>query len=1221
MTTPDAGSPVAATTFAENRQKITVSSEDYATEKGNLSIDGDYYFKINNVSYKKVTVSDGTAGEGTSSTKDAWDAASSNYKKTVTDDAAFATEKGKLSTDGDYYFKITSSSVTYKKVTRYNGGKTEDNSDVSEWTDGEQYNFNVKLNALSPGTQIIVNDDVDHTYTYKVINNAKKLAVEGTQTKAEAITNGYAPYLPEEAQTPLLDDEKDYQYYGSATESSGTYTMVDATKLFTLCGLYDDEVYVRYSDYDAETTPYLVPNKRNATGGTVARAEGSNDVAMNISGGLPYNIIWETDNMMSTTTEDATTITDGGARGLSGEKKYVWYFEGDDPYALKIRHKESSNYVDGTSTLVASAASAKEFMLLKKSGYDYGILQVTGVTGADAGKKLTGYGGELTANASTDPTKFIIFGLSVHDLIYHLIIAKTCPDKDNPQSGEYVDIPFMESESGTPTTKRIYGTTQRDLTTTTTVTGDTYQLGTTLSWGNPATSHTYSHDAGTVSIGDVLEIPSVFYRPNCTFEYYIEGVYDYNKDTGATTANASLNAKYKGLNLKNLMSDAALIDKTVVVNIVYQFDQSVATNTGLGFVTSVDKNLWYTMETIESGTPHLARYTSTGGLNTAAGRELHYTNDFLWTPLGDVYGFYMYNRYAKKNLVSDNVMTTSVLADGTAVTMDTKSANSIYELIAGAEEGTFRFHPVANNSGTRVYVTKDSDGSLKLASTSPSEWAYGLDLALMQPYYLGAGNVGGLNAAGVTAYEDAMAAEPFKIYDVQTVVYNDANIVHFTPGYYRLHSQPGVAGISPVRYASGYLHDIEKTVVSGGIPMHFYSKQGVLTSFGEEGLKNGYTVTNATQGDIPIAPTENDPSTIFYVTGYLDKDNNTISNVTMSTQGLNVIGNKMGTETATTYRMIDIGGGVVVLVNPNDGNKYFNYNQTSDIYDLKYSVADGARIDDVKWCMEPANNLGLKVTMNNGGDNYYYATFYAPFDVLLPADDGDKKYYAYVCSEWNDKNMHPAKVEAHSPYAAGKFVPAKTPVIFRTTDTSGSISLTLPTSTPALSPLPCDFIGQYLEQMLAVDADHDVYTFGLPFTSDIEIDRSDGSIDSPGIEQATTGVGFYINANPNKEADESQSLWLRNNRYVQHNKIYYRGTGAGARQDRAPQFVPVIFDDEEDEQELLPDGSQEEMAGDGCIYDLSGRKLVDEQRVKDGTWKNNLTPGVYIMSGKKIIVK
>lgn len=30
---------------------------------------------------------------------------------------------------------------------------------------------------------------------------------------------------------------------------------------------------------------------------------------------------------------------------------------------------------------------------------------------------------------------------------------------------KYVDIPYMESISGTPDTKRIYGTTQRDLTT------------------------------------------------------------------------------------------------------------------------------------------------------------------------------------------------------------------------------------------------------------------------------------------------------------------------------------------------------------------------------------------------------------------------------------------------------------------------------------------------------------------------------------------------------------------------------------------------------------------------------------------------------------------------------------------------------------------------------------------------------------------------------------
>ena len=143
------------------------------------------------------------------------------------------------------------------------------------------------------------------------------------------------------------------------------------------------------------------------------------------------------------------------------------------------------------------------------------------------------------------------------------------------------------------------------------------------------------------------------------------------------------------------------------------------------------------------------------------------------------------------------------------------------------------------------------------------------------------------------------------------------------------------------------------------------------------------------------------------------------------------------------------------------------------------------------------------VTMNNGGDGYYYATFCAPFDVLLP--DGES--YAYVCAEWNTTNVHPTKVPASSPHAAGKFVPAGSPVIFRTTDNSGSITLSLPSSSLSSS-LSSQFTGQYLEQLLAADASHDVYTFGLPFTSEVSINRTDGSITAPLIEQATTGVGF-----------------------------------------------------------------------------------------------------------------
>ncbi len=45
-------------------------------------------------------------------------------------------------------------------------------------------------------------------------------------------------------------------------------------------------------------------------------------------------------------------------------------------------------------------------------------------------------------------------------------------------------------------------------------------------------------------------------------------------------------------------------------------------------------------------------------------------------------------------------------------------------------------------------------------------------------------------------------------------------------------------------------------------------------------------------------------------------------------------------------------------------------------------------------------------------------------------------------------------------------------------------------------------------------------------------------------------------------------LWKRNNLYVLHNKIYYRGpAAAGAREMEmeAPIFVPIIFGDKEEE--------------------------------------------------------
>ena len=1129
-------------------------------------------------------------------------------------------------------------------------------------------------------SQLIVNNDVEHNFEYKVINNAGKLAISATQDNASAGAHQFSPYLPEAAQTPLLNME-DYKYYGFVTvnengtvdTSDDTYTVEENTKLFVLYGLYDDVVYVRYKAYDVDNTSFKVPNKKTIVDSHVARDPSSVDASLNINGELPYNIIWYNDNMMKS--DNDLNIIDGGSHALDGSHEYVWYFTDSDPYALKIEHKKTGGFLyssDG-STCSLNNSNYTPFMLLKKSGYDYGVLQVTGGT-----KTLSGYGNSLVDNGA--PTKFVIFGLSVHDLIYRLIIAKTCElsKKSEATSEQYVDIPYSANNptphdpdyNPTAGTLRVYGSTQRDLTTAVSgVAGDKYQLGETISWGGAA--HTYSHHAGAVSIGDDLTVPNEFNRPNCTFEFYIEGIYS----TDGTTLQTSLDDKYKGLKVDKLMSDAELIDKTVVVNIVYSFNKELATNNGLDFVRSVGQNLWYTYETQGGATPYLAHYTNAWGLQTMDGRNTRYTNDYLWTPLGDVYGFKLYNRYMIKNSDGSNKMMTfigtveesknlAVAEPGTSTEAGTYTqGNEIFELLPpGETDGYFRVHPVVNTKEqTQYFIKRDAlDSNYAKLSTTPSDWTFGLDMALLEPYYDRAGYIGGLTTAvkegtdkpksGKELYEDALHAEPFRITDLQAVVYDDDNIVDFASGFYRLHSVPGTPGVNPIRYASGYLHDIEKTAgtSSTAIPMHFYSKVGVTGTFDGDinPLESGFTETPATRGDIPVLATEADPSTIFYLNGAIntqDPLDGVNPRVTMSSQGLYVKGNvpKIVVEevevddpdngnavmtatpgNATTFSLIGIGGAVFLITDklaPAD-RKYLHYGQSGNKYDLKYY--HNSPTNEARWCIEPADNQGLKVATNNGGDGYYYTTFYAPFDVQLPPDGGSKTYNAYIGTSWSDTNVRTAKVTKEG-YIDGKFIPAGTPAIIRTTDESGNVKLAIPTSTPSEPLSSCVFSGSYLEQLLDVDADHDVYTLGLPFRSTVTKDddySTTGDIKAPLPEQANTGVGFYINATSNKEHNEKKARWDKNNRYVLHNKIYYREGSSGSSAPavtRDVEFVPVIFDGEEPgEEELQPDGSVQ-VVGDGCIYDLLGRKVATKEQVEDGTWRERLAPGIYILNGKK----
>ena len=167
--------------------------------------------------------------------------------------------------------------------------------------------------------------------------------------------------------------------------------------------------------------------------------------------------------------------------------------------------------------------------------------------------------------------------------------------------------------------------------------------------------------------------------------------------------------------------------------------------------------------------------------------------------------------------------------------------------------------------------------------------------------------------------------------------------------------------------------------------------------------------------------------------------------------------------------IMDIGGGIL-LIHDNVtalGRQYLKYlsfdqNDPDHIYDLK--LTHNTHTDYAKWLMEPANAQGLTLAAHSGfnasvyGATYYHTTFCAPFDVLISGDKGK----AYTCvaadSPWpivppaTKGDLHPKPIGEYNTgtYASNNnFVPAGTPVMIATTDNSGTVKLTIPTTSPS----------------------------------------------------------------------------------------------------------------------------------------------------------------------------
>ena len=1182
-------------------------------------------------------------------------------------------------------------------------------------------------------SKVVLIDDIGHKYIYLIYTNGKVFAISDTQTHSEARENDYIPVLPASIQSPLLNSNQ-FVFYEKEEDMD-----VEGKELENLYGLYEDSygheshVYVRYKPYDTTVTEYKVPNHKGEKDGHVARSSDSNDAPIHLDGKLPYNIIWYDDNMMKG--NGSGNIVQGRyGQNLTSGSDYVWKLEGNDPYAIKI--KNGSYYIGSDAKL---SATAQTFMLLPKDDYEYGVLATTGnkthtLTVNEDGVKTTNDDDNASILTSGDPQRFIIFALGAENIIYHLVIANFPKyNESGVLTGGYEEIPWRDPEArGTlydwndgdkgyddnyddSDTKKIKGTTMRDLTSKESesgVAGDKYQLGGTLGVKN------YCIAVGPISLGDNLSVPDEFFRPNVVYDFYIDDIGD-----------ETLNNKFKGMKIesKQMGTDERLLGKTVHINIVYSFNGSLDSNSGDNFVLSRNENKWYTVEMMDNGTPWLAQYTNAWGFELKEGRESHYTNDYLFTPVGDPYGFMLFNRYMELNSGGDNlgepgkVITTEAFSDGQAVIMDRKTSespeenpeaditknydpNSVYELLESNNIGYFRFHPVVNNKGTQYYLNSvkilNGDGSLNQnkiqLSTVATEFTFNLSAELMKPYFDRAGYVGGLTKTVYESAENKTLVDAMKkdnpqlditqLMAAQKLVYNLGNIVPFETGYYRLHSPLGLSGVDPVRYASGYTHKIElKKYEDEDIPMHFYEMDTEqVRTFTD--LKDGFTFSHATRGDLPIVPVEKDPASIFYFKKKDGKEGTRENFTTISTEGLyakgvkgrvnydhttdgedydtsgNLISSSPNLEAADERAKIvmtddiayaqelfimDIGGGIMLIHDNETGGrraylKYLSFDYSNDtkenptIYDLK--MTHNTHTDHAKWCMQPVqktakkgvNEMGLKLDLHRGGDGYYYATFYAPFDVLLT---DAKKDTAYVCNIWDTDMIHLKKVGKYNTADNGykgsnQYVPAGTPVIIRSSSTS--VVLALPKNEPASTPLSCIFKGEYLEQLLDEknNGSNDVYTFGLPVdgiskVSGYNVDgEHNGELTAVLPHTADKGVGFFVNANPNREAFGARGGWIRNNRYVYGNRIYYRADAPSGsrRQTSSLDFIPVVFDDDDEEDEPIEE-SLRNISANGYVYDLQGRCVATPQEVAEGVWRRKLASGIYILNGRKILVK
>ncbi len=215
-------------------------------------------------------------------------------------------------------------------------------------------------------------------------------------------------------------------------------------------------------------------------------------------------------------------------------------------------------------------------------------------------------------------------------------------------------------------------------------------------------------------------------------------------------------------------------DRMVVIDVVYETDDDNFRFANDGRETKA----WYSMMTLNDDNG-LIRYSYKDGVGAVRDRSVHATNDVLWAPEGDPYGFVVRNRYATVNGTGwDKVALTTEAAAYNAETNDDvtstdafneykvkqdlqKEHNAVFEMMGGMSDRSFLMHPTAERLSTadeafagsyvkfntethRAALAYVSDAKHTANTDRDANWRLTVTPEQLLPYFDRAGYVGGL---------------------------------------------------------------------------------------------------------------------------------------------------------------------------------------------------------------------------------------------------------------------------------------------------------------------------------------------------------------------------------------------------------------------------------------------------------------------------------------------